>query len=334
MNLRFHRLQPALVAIVVTLGGPVATSHAQVAPPDAPAEASAPAAPLAESLTGMARADYAAARILYEDGDYQGALQKLQGAYDASRDPRLLWNMAACEKNLRRYAEVMRLIDRYLAEGGSLVGPEDRAAALELLETMRGFVTELVVNVSEPEAAIHVDDVQIATSPMQAPVRVDMGQRRIRVTKPGFQEFTFTQALPGGSALQITANLVADRHEGRLRILAKTGDVIRVDGKVVGTGVWEGTLPSGTHAVEVSHEGMRTHATEVVVKDNDTNTLHVALQEEQKPIVMERGGIPAWAWIAGGALVVGAGVGAYFLMRPGDEQFQSPSSGSWGVIEL
>jgi len=36
----------------------------------------------------MAKAEYAAARILYDDGDFAGALEKLRSAYDLSKDPR------------------------------------------------------------------------------------------------------------------------------------------------------------------------------------------------------------------------------------------------------
>ena len=33
-----------------------------------------------------------------------------------------------------------------------------------------------------------VDDVKVGVSPMKAPVLVDMGERRIRVAKDGFQD--------------------------------------------------------------------------------------------------------------------------------------------------
>src|SRR5882724_2714841 len=74
--------------------------------PTAPAAPPAPPGPrpLSESLTGGAKSDYEAARLLYGDGDHAGALVKFQSAFDQSKEPRLLWNMAACEKNLRHYA--------------------------------------------------------------------------------------------------------------------------------------------------------------------------------------------------------------------------------------
>ncbi|HEY0466020.1 MAG TPA: hypothetical protein VGC79_17540, partial [Polyangiaceae bacterium] len=119
-----HWLLLSLLVSVSSLASNVAQAQAPGAPQPAPLPVTGS---LADSLKGMAKADYAAAKILYEDGDFQGALQKLKASYEAAKDPRLLWNMAACEKNLRHYAEVARLVDRYLAEGGALVSPQDRA---------------------------------------------------------------------------------------------------------------------------------------------------------------------------------------------------------------
>jgi hypothetical protein len=304
---------------------------------DAPPAAAAPQAPppLAESLTGMAKAEYGAARILYDDGDFQGALQKLKSAYDLSKDARLLWNMAACEKNLRRYSEVVRLIDRYLTEGAAVVTAEDRTSAAELLETVKAFVSAVSVEVSEPGATIAIDGEKVGTSPLPGPLQVDMGHREIRVSREGFVDFVVTPDLPGGQPFAITAKLVAVKHEGKLRVVAGAKDVIQVDGKAAGTGLYETVLPSGTHVVSVSAPGKRPHQTDVVVQDDDVATLHVTLQDETKTVVVQ-GGVPTWVWIAGGAvLATGVGVGAYFLFKPSDEtQYQAPTQGSWGAISL
>src|SRR4051812_1715450 len=61
------------------------------------AAAPAPAATqpsLSATLTGMARAEYEAAKSLYQDGDFTNAIVKYQHAYELSKDPRLLWNVA------------------------------------------------------------------------------------------------------------------------------------------------------------------------------------------------------------------------------------------------
>jgi hypothetical protein len=298
----------------------------------------APAAtpPLSESLTGMARAEYAAARILYDDGDFQGALTKLKSAHEMSKDPRLLWNMAACEKNLRHYALALGLVERYLSEGGALVSTDDRAAADAFVETIRGFVADLTLEVNEPGAEITIDGQPVGTSPLAGPVKVDMGVHEIRVKKAGFVDFALSQDLPGGRAVGVTATLTVERHEGKLRIVAGPQDAIQVDGKTVGTGLWEGVMPSGTHTVYVSAKGKLSYRTDVVVKDNDVSTVHVNLQSEAKPmVVVQKEGVPAWIWITGGVLAAGAGVGAYFLLRPDDEaEYRAPQQGTWGAIDL
>lgn len=334
--LRFSTL--GLVALMGLTAAPVA--HAQGTTATAQ-----PVVPLTEALTGQAGSDYSSARILFGDGDYQGALQKLGSAYQLSKDPRLLWNMAACEKNLRHYGQSLTYVEQYLRDGGNLVSADDRATADAFVATLRDFVTELEVTVNQPGATIFVDDQPMGTSPLPAPLKVDMGKRTLRVHKDGFTDFVWSTELQGGRSVGITAQLAEARHEGKLRVVAGARDAIQVDGKVVGTGLWEGVLPSGPHSVHVTDTGKLPYHTDVVVKDNDSSTVHVTLQAERSSVAMgggggsyrpyESSGVPAWVWIAGGVVVVGAGAGAYFLTRPNEDKgFQSPRDGSWGAIEL
>ena len=76
------------------------------------------AKPLAQSLPADAKRDYDAGKLLFEDGDYATALLMYQAAFDRTHDPRLLWNVAVCKKNLRHYAKAATTLARYLAEGG------------------------------------------------------------------------------------------------------------------------------------------------------------------------------------------------------------------------
>ena len=129
------------------------------------------------------------------------------------------------------------------------------------------------------------------------------------------------------------ADLLVEHHEGKLRVVAEPQDLLQIDGKVVGTGHWEGLLNSGTHSVYVTAKDKIAHQTEVVITDNQVSSLHVSL--EDRPVQSaERSGVPAWVWIAGGVLVAGGGVGAYFLLKPHDAGYQSPNEGNWGAISL
>ncbi len=288
-------------------------------------------APLAESLTGLARAEYAGARILYEDGDFRGALTKLASALKESGDPRLLWNMAACEKQLRHYARVIELLQRYLREGRGLITKQDEQSTEQLLETVGAFVNHLKV-VSDPaDAELLIDGEKVAQLPREEALLVDMGKHLLELRKPGFVSAVKEVELAGGQDVTVEMQMQLELHEGTLRIVSSPDAVIRVDGKVVGTATWSGRLPSGVHEVYVSAPGKQPHSSEVTVRDDDTSAVHVALQASPTFAQAPPGGSSAWWWVVGGALVAGAGVGTYFMLRPGSP---APAEGTLGSIDL
>jgi len=283
-------------------------------------------APLSESLRGMARAEYEAGKILYADGDFSGAAMKFQRAYDEAKDPRLLWNIAAAEKNLRHYVRVFTLVERYLAEANTRLSADDRSEAETLLSTVKGFIGEVTIRVNEAGASISVDDQPLGASPLPGAVKLEMGERKILVRKTGFTDFVVTRGIDGGTATQIDVTLKAEVHEGRLRVVAGAGDSIRIDGKLLGTGQWEGKLTSGIHAVQVSAEGKRPYQSDVGVEDGQLANVRVTLEGNA---AAQRGAAPVWPWIAGGAAALaGLSVGAYFLFRPRDEGPPAPVDGS------
>jgi hypothetical protein len=260
----------------------------------------------------VANANYDAGKLLFGDGDFNGALLKFSAAYDTSKDPVLLFNMVACEEKLRHYAKAVTYIDRYLAEGGALLTDQDRADAKSLRDTMQAFTAPITINVSEPDADVSIDDEVLGRSPLKAPVVVDIGERHIVVRKPGFKDFTTT--LKVSVAASVDAQLVKEVHEGRLEVRAPDGAAIKIDGNAVGIGSWTGTLASGGHTLNVTAPQMRQYQTEVTLQDAQTRTVEVSLEPESKT-----GGLPWWAWVGGSVVVVaGASVGGYFLLHKSD----------------
>ncbi len=256
----------------------------------APSGASSPAAKprtLAETLTGQSRVDYEAGRLLIADGDHAGALIKFQAAYDASKDPRLLWNLAVCEKSLRHYAKTIALLKQYDREGGSLVSQKEREDVNELVKTLEPFTVAVAIEVNEPDAEIEVDDVILGKSPLPSRAVVDIGQRRIRVRKEGFREAVITAPIGGSSEQTVTVKLERELHEGKLAIQAPPGALVFVDGKQVGTGrgaePLEMTLTSGGHTLRITAPGMRVYEREVVVQDNETRAVEAVLEKELEP---------------------------------------------------
>jgi hypothetical protein len=242
--------------------------------------AAGPPKPLAESLTGDAKRDYQTGKLLAGDGDFAGAALKFQAAYGASHDPRLLWNVAYCEKQLRHYARVIALLKRYEAEGGTLLTVRDRKDAHELAAALAPFTTTVKITASEDGAEIFVDDERVGRSPLAEPLVVDIGTHRIRATKAGFLDAVATVPVGGGLDVPVELRLEKEIHQGTIVIHAPPGAAITLDDQPAGVGSAERVVESGGHQLRVQAAGMRPFQTEVVVRDKETRTLDVALERE------------------------------------------------------
>jgi hypothetical protein len=329
-NLSLTRRTVPLALVASLVSGAASAQQPKAAPPaaaPAPAPPSDAPKPLAESLTGPARTEYDLGKILYRDGDYAGAIVKFQRSYELSKDARLLWNIASCEKNLRHYTRVLRLLDRYVNEGGGLLSAEDKQNTLDIVNAIKPFVTTVTIEVNEPGAKVFVDDVEVGVAPLPEPVAVDMGQRKLRVTKPGFVEYAHTQQFAGATSVTIPVKLLKEVHEGTVTIVAGPTDLISIDGRSVGSGRYSGQLTSGPHALRVTNTGMRSHEAEFLVTDNGSRQIQVKLEPVAKTSLTP--------WIIGGgaALLVGAVIGGYFLFKPDDPQ-QTPGTINPGTVPL
>jgi hypothetical protein len=307
-SLRFTRIATVLA---VVFAANTAVAQGKPAVPAGPP-------PLAQALTGQAKADYEAGKVLLVDGDFASALLKFDAAYQSSKDPRILWNMAVCEKNLRHYAKVTKLLRRYKEEGASLLTTKDVQEAEDLLWALQSLTAGLKISVDQPEAEVYVDEELVGKSPLEKPIVVDIGTRKVRVVKEGFQEASQTVTVGGAPEVPVAVKLEKLVHEGRIAVSAHPGDAIAIDGKPVGTGKWEGAVASGSHQVRVTAKDMRAYETEVSLADKEVRTLSVTLEADP---ALKKGGVPTWIFIAGGSVVLaGAAVGGFFLFRPDPEK--------------
>ena len=299
---------PANSAAPATTAAP-ATSATSA--PQTPAPAAQPAKPLSESLTGLAKAEYEGGRILYGDKDYASAISKFQRAYELSSDPRLLFNIAVCQKNLRKYSKMLATIRRYLEDGAAILTADDKAQAADIVKTVEAFVSELRLSVDEADAEVFVDEEKIGITPLKGTIFVDVGVRKITVKKKGYKDSVVNKQVPGGGAVAVDVRLEKEIHRGRLLVNAGVNDVITLDGKVIGRGKWEGAVPSGGHTLKITATGMATYQSEVVIQDNQPRRVDVTLN----PLPVDS--TATILWIAGGAAVLaGAAVGGALLFQP------------------
>jgi hypothetical protein len=387
------------LALSISLCGVPAISSA--APPKAPAKKEEAKKPktVGERLSPDAKKHWDSALLLYEDSNWEGALTEFKTAYDMSKEPRVLRNVAVCEKNLKRYSDAIATLQKALVEGTDFE-PELMTQIKDEVDILMPLTSMVTVEVNEPGAEVSVDGRTIGTSPLSGTFRVNVGERTFTAKKAGFLDATVKQNVAGSTGATVkllldpvvkmgmatvavtglpsnvkakisidgvevgeapykasltagkhTFEIVApgyvskkvtkdieykqttaidigldkERHEGTVAIDTGVPDAqIKLDDKVVGTGSFKGVIPSGGHRVSISADGYKPYDTDVTVLDNQTRSVSIQLEKNSK----------TWLWLTGGAVVLaGAGVGAYFLFKPKDEQ-PIPGTISPGVVNV
>jgi hypothetical protein len=163
--------------------------------------------PLAESLQSAAKDAYTAAGLLNNRGEYAAAATKYEEAYDFSKDPRLLFNIAACERSLRRYARMGAYLRRFKEESGEHISNDDRRIVDDALAALKDYVGSVAVTIDTPGARVSVDGDAAGTTPLSAPLVLDLGKHNISVRADGGKDAEQEVNVTAGSTITVTFTL-------------------------------------------------------------------------------------------------------------------------------
>ena len=129
----------------------------------------------------------------------------------------------------------------------------------------------LAVNVNPNNANVYVDGVLVGKGDTR--INIPAGQRNVRVTANGYQEFNQTVNIQAGQTVSVTANLVAIQQNGVLQVFAPNGAAIYVDGVLVGRGNLSLNIPAGTRNVRVTLDGYQEFQQTVTIQNGQTVTV-------------------------------------------------------------
>jgi hypothetical protein len=283
-----------------------------------------PQKPLAATLQGTARDAYGSARLLFKQGDFAGAANKYEQAYGLSKDPRLLFDMAICEKNLRAYARMQGLLEQYKREGIADMSADDRATVDGALAAVKNLVGTLTLTVDARGASVTVDGQSVGTTPLAGHVVLDLGKHVLVVQGTGMQAVTREVSVVGGADTALTLTIKPEGRTAHVIVAAEPDAMITLDGNSTSKARFDAQVAAGTHEIRVTEDGKVPYEADVDLKAGETRTLQVTLTSESHPTI--------WPWIVGGAVVAaGAAVGGYFLFRPSDQTLPVPTGASGAV---
>ena len=144
---------------------------------------------------------------LYKEGRLEAALAEFQKAYELAPTYQLHYNIGQIYLELRNDTEAMRAFWKYLAAGGSQVGPERTTEVRRILADLETRVVYLTIAVNTPGARVAIDDIPVGIAPLSAPILVNPGQRRVSAVRDGYAPLARTVTAAGGERPKVALEL-------------------------------------------------------------------------------------------------------------------------------
>jgi hypothetical protein len=164
-----------------------------------PARAEGPTTPAA-SAVDEARERYAKGVRLYEEGAYGASLVEFRRAYELVPNYSILYNIGQVNYQLQNFVEASRYLEKYLREGGRSVPAARSDEVRRELGELAGRIGTVEVRANVAGADVTVDDEGVGRTPLEAPVKVNAGRRRVSVAKTGYLPATAVLDVVGGEA--------------------------------------------------------------------------------------------------------------------------------------
>lgn len=274
----------------------------------APASAQPAAPKVRAALHGDARVAFDRGAALYARGEYRSARDAFVEAHAASGEPRVLYNVAVCDKALGHYLAATEALRT------SISNPREVPAAYVRLTTDTLAVIERKLAQLRIETTVGAD-LFVDGIPAQALQAVDPGRHVVEARLAGYQDARAPVEVTEGERLTVRLPLereppppAAAPRPARLRVItADPADRIRLNGVLQPGNRLDVSVKAGEHRVEVHRTGAMTRELELVLQPGETRDLRITLIDRSAP--------KAWPWFVAGAgvLVTGAILTAVLL---------------------
>ncbi|HWA73390.1 MAG TPA: PEGA domain-containing protein [Polyangiaceae bacterium] len=214
------------------------------------------AASVRDELSAEAQRDWDAARELYDAGDYRSALVHFEKAYELSKNPRVLFNVGVCWKDLTQYALAIRVWERALGFRDRL-SKEDVQKLEFAVSAARPFVSTMKLQSDQIGATLTIDGNEIGRTPFIEPISIDVGRRKVALQKDGFAISEKSIDVVQGSEVNLVLNLTPLLKTGTVSISVSGAPnaTLFMDGRELGPAPYNGEVAEGPHTFEARAVG-------------------------------------------------------------------------------
>jgi hypothetical protein len=163
--------------------------------------------PSSEATTEAARASFQRGVELFHEGNFEAALAEFRKANELSPSYRILYNIAQTYVEVHDYVNALKYYKQYLADGDAEVSGPRRTSVEELIQKLNARIAFVEVSVNVDGAQVSVDDVPVGISPLDGPIPLNPGSRRVSASKTGLPAVTRTIAVAGSDKQSLALTL-------------------------------------------------------------------------------------------------------------------------------
>jgi hypothetical protein len=216
---------------------------------------------------------------LFDEGDNAGALAEFKRTYEILPNAVVLYNIGLVYAAMARPVDAVDALEPAIAGGGLNAKQLERAKTT--LSDQKARIGRLSVTTTPEGARVEVDNVEVATTPLAAPIRIAEGSHIIGAVAEGYAPARKEVVVAGNSDATLHLDLVATQGKqlANLTVHGTDGAEVRVDNEVLGKTPLETsiTLVAGHHVVELRRPGYTTTKREVDIGEGATGELDVTL---------------------------------------------------------
>lgn len=144
---------------------------------------------------------------LFNEADYRGALVEFKRAYAIAPNALALYNVGQTQFQLQDYAAALTTFRAYIAEA-SPSNPQ-HAEALRNVEVLKARVGTIAITTVPPGADIVVDNRPVGKTPIEQPVLVSIGHRKVTATMAGRPSVSRDVDVAADDSVSVTLELPA-----------------------------------------------------------------------------------------------------------------------------
>lgn len=245
---------------------PVGSAPSAAASVTKPPPAKPTPAAIAESKKKLA-----SGQKLLKAKKWSEAQAELESSYELNPTVPALRGVAEAQEGAGKLSKAYATWERLLANHGKQLLGHERNAIDKHLKELAQKTGWLSLSVSQPGAAISIDGEPRGVAPVDAPIRLDAGEHRVRVTAPLHQPFEQVVNVAAGQSTALDAKLTLEVVTGTVLVREASGKPTKVvvDGVEVGTTPWDGNLAPGTYKIALVGEGLASAPRDVEIKLGD-----------------------------------------------------------------